>query len=85
MKTTIEMPDEIFRAAKATALMRGTTLKELVTDAVKRSISTAEVAAVSHDEFISRWEQLAKENAAAWKSPKTTLKQLAEDRNARGY
>jgi hypothetical protein len=50
MKTTIEIPDPLFRKAKSKAAERGQTLKELVTEAlqeklaVERSVTPAEPA-----------------------------------------
>ncbi len=38
MKTTLDIPDELFRAAKATAALRGTTLRQLVTDTLRQSL-----------------------------------------------
>lgn len=35
MKTTLELPDEIFRRTKAAAALRGESLKELVTRALQ--------------------------------------------------
>jgi hypothetical protein len=35
MKTTIELPDDLFREAKATAAREGTLLKDLVREAVE--------------------------------------------------
>lgn len=35
MKTTLEIPDDLFRQAKATAALRGESLKELVTEALQ--------------------------------------------------
>ena len=35
MKTTLELPDQLFRTAKATAAERGRTLKEFMTEAVR--------------------------------------------------
>jgi hypothetical protein len=43
MRTTVEMPDPLFRRAKATASLRGVTLRELVTQAVEHEISTGEL------------------------------------------
>ena len=34
MKTTIEIPDDVFRQAKATAALRGETLRDFVTAAL---------------------------------------------------
>jgi hypothetical protein len=35
MKTTLEIPDELFRRTKATAAMRGESFKEFVTSALE--------------------------------------------------
>lgn len=39
MKTTIEIPDPLFRKAKSTASERGQTLKEFVTEALQEKLS----------------------------------------------
>lgn len=38
MKTTIELPDLLFRDAKALAVRRGTTLKAMVIHAIEREV-----------------------------------------------
>ena len=38
MKTTIELPDDLLRAAKAIAGRRGTTLKAIITHALEREV-----------------------------------------------
>ena len=38
MKTTIEVPDALFRQAKATAAARGVTLKHLFTEALREQL-----------------------------------------------
>jgi hypothetical protein len=40
MKTTLEIPDAIFRRAKSVAAARGIPLRELVTEAVKDKLAT---------------------------------------------
>lgn len=91
MKTTIEMPDEVFQAAKATALMRGQTLKQLVTAAVERELKgmpsggTVEPQPARAKAFCAKLEELARQNAMAWQSEKSVLRQLQEDRNAHCY
>jgi hypothetical protein len=40
MKTTIEIPDPLFRKAKSRAAERGQTLKEFVTDALQARLTT---------------------------------------------
>jgi hypothetical protein len=44
MKTTLEIPDTIFRRAKSVAAQRGISLREFVTEAVKDKL-TADVKA----------------------------------------
>ena len=39
MKTTIEIPDELFRRSKATAALRGESLKEFVTQAIRERLA----------------------------------------------
>jgi len=39
MKTTIEIPDPLFRRAKSTAAERGQSLKELVTEALQEKLA----------------------------------------------
>jgi hypothetical protein len=40
MKTTLEIPDAVFRRAKSVAAARGIPLRELVTEAVKDKLAT---------------------------------------------
>ncbi len=39
MKTTLEIPDAIFRKAKASAALRGIPLRQLVTEAIKEKVA----------------------------------------------
>ena len=41
MKTTIEIPDALFRKAKSKAAERGQTLKDLVTEALRDKLAAA--------------------------------------------
>lgn len=41
MKTTLEIPDPLFRRAKATAAQHGQTLKQFVTDALNDKLAIA--------------------------------------------
>ncbi len=41
MKTTLEIPDALFRKIKSTAAQRGQTLKQFVTDAVREKLANA--------------------------------------------
>ena len=40
VKTTLELPDDVFRQAKATAALRGESLKDLVTAALRAHLKT---------------------------------------------
>jgi hypothetical protein len=44
MKTTIDLPDPLFRRAKATAAVQGVSLKALITQAVEDSMSRKPVS-----------------------------------------
>jgi len=41
VKTTVEIPDELFREAKATAARRGTRLKDLMADGLRLALGRA--------------------------------------------
>ena len=40
MRTTIDLPDDLFRRVKSTAALRGETLREFIQAAVEKEIST---------------------------------------------
>ena len=52
MKTTIEIPDRLFRRAKAKAAERGQALRVFVTEALQEKLSSEEVRL---DEDAPRW------------------------------
>jgi hypothetical protein len=39
MRTTIEIPDDLFRRTKATAALRGSTMKDLIIHALEREFA----------------------------------------------
>ena len=39
MRTTIDMPDTLYRRTKATAALRGLSMKEMITQAVEKEIA----------------------------------------------
>jgi hypothetical protein len=45
MKTTLEIPDAVFRRAKSTAAQRGIPLREFITEAVKDKLAGSRQAA----------------------------------------
>lgn len=44
MRTTIDLPDSLFRRVKAAASMKGLTLKKFITRAIEREIETQKAA-----------------------------------------
>jgi hypothetical protein len=49
VKTTLEIPDALFRKAKSQAAQRGQTLKALVTEALQEKLAARTGRAVSHE------------------------------------
>ena len=41
MRTTIDMPDALYRRTKAVAALRGTSMKEVITNAIEREFNQA--------------------------------------------
>lgn len=48
MKTTLEVPDAVFRKAKATAAERGTSLQAFVTEALQEKLSARPAPRAPH-------------------------------------
>ncbi len=54
MRTTIDMPDALFRKTKAVAALRGSSMKELIIHAVERELANS--TSVSKRKRVSyRW------------------------------
>jgi hypothetical protein len=51
MRTTIDLPDPVFRELKAVAARRGTSLKDIVRKAVEEEIRKTERSAGRHVKF----------------------------------
>ena len=87
MKTTLEMPDELFRRAKTTAAQRGQSLKQLVTVALERELAgpapgartskrrQAEVAA-----FLRELKKISKRISAVWPEGVSAVDAIREQR-----
>jgi len=87
MKTTLEMPDKLFRRAKATAAQRGQTLKQLVTAALERELAGPAPGAKSHkrkqaevEAFLREFEKISKEISAAWPEGVSAVEAIREQR-----
>jgi hypothetical protein len=48
MRTTLELPDELFRQVKARAAVKGTTIKELLTQYVETGLRQPDAPSTSH-------------------------------------
>jgi hypothetical protein len=48
MRTTLELPDELFRQVKATAAIKGTTIKELLTQYVETGLRQSDAPSAPH-------------------------------------
>jgi hypothetical protein len=68
MKTTIELPDPLFRRAKTAAIQAGLTLKQLFTEALERRLDSKGNA--------------NKRTAPQWKRAYGALRHLRRDRKA---
>lgn len=81
MKTTIEIPDELFKQAKSEAARRGQALKELITGAVAREVRGPKP--ISKKEISAIWNELrrvANANSKAWKGQPDAVAAIREQR-----
>ncbi|MGO9515317.1 MAG: hypothetical protein ACLP2F_16990 [Steroidobacteraceae bacterium] len=80
-KTTLEMSQTLFRRAKAAAATRGQTLKELVTGALERELRlNASSRRKNADSALRAVRQLAKANAAGWRTNEDSVTAVREQR-----
>ncbi|MGH8717422.1 MAG: hypothetical protein ACREV0_00520 [Burkholderiales bacterium] len=81
MKTTLEMPDELFRKAKAKAALRGQSLKQLITDALRNELEKKPSASMqSTEQFWRELKTIAKANSKSWKGRKDAVTAVREQR-----
>ena len=71
MKTTIDLPDELFRRAKAIAALRGESLKQLITESLEKELNPARGAGEArHPEaaatLVRELDALAAQVSASW-------------------
>jgi len=60
MKTTLELPDPLFRKAKATAAERGQSLKEFVTEALQEKLSPGGAGVSKEPDWMKGFGKLKK-------------------------
>lgn len=63
MKTTLEIPDTIFRRAKSVAAARGVPLREFVTEAVKEKLAADVKGSKPWVKHMGKLKRLRKETA----------------------
>ncbi len=80
MKTTIEMPDALFRKVKAVAATRGQTMKQVLTAALERELRGVTPAEGGAQSALSRVKAVALANAKAWKSELDAVSAVREQR-----
>ncbi len=89
MKTTIEMPDDLFRRAKAVAALQGLSMKEWLTNLLRREVGAG--AAVPPGDrqqeieaFNRELDRLSKKISAAWQGPQDAVAAIREQRRDLG-
>ena len=87
MKTTLEMPDKLFRRVKATAAQRGQSLKQLVTVALERELAgpasgakTSKRKRAEVKASLRELERISKAISAAWPEGVSAVEAIREQR-----
>ena len=87
MKTTLEMPDELFRRAKTVAARRGQSLKQLVTTALERELAAPAPGIKSSrrkqaevEASLRELERISKAISAAWPEGVSAVEAIREQR-----
>ena len=87
MKTTLEMPDELFRRAKTMAARRGLSLKQLVATALERELAGSAPGARSSRRkqaevatSLREFERISQEISAAWPEGVSAVDAIREQR-----
>jgi hypothetical protein len=88
MKTTIEMPDDLFRRAKAVAALQGLSMKEWLTNLLRREVGAGTTAPSGDKQEIEAFnrelDRLSKKISAAWQGPQDAVAAIREQRRDLG-
>lgn len=91
MKTTIEMPDDLFRRAKAVAALQGLSMKDWLTNLLRREVGAGTTAQSTDqdqeqqaDTFIQELNRLASDISAHWQGPQDAVAAIREQRRDLG-
>ena len=87
MKITLEIPDKLFRRAKATAAQRGQSLKQLVTVAIERELAGPAPGTKSSkrkqaevEAFLRELDKVSRKISAAWPEGVSAVEAIREQR-----
>lgn len=87
MKTTLEMPDELFRRAKTVAARRGQTLKQLVATALERELTgtapgtkSSKTKRAQVEASLREFEKISRRISAAWPKGVSAVEAIREQR-----
>lgn len=86
MKTTIEMPDDLFHKANEVAALRGQSMKQWIADVLRREIGTTPISGdgterkVAADTFASEIELLAAQVGKSWLGTQDAVAAIREQR-----
>lgn len=91
MKTTIEMPDDLFRLVKAAAALRGLSMKDWMTNLLRREVSGGitmpppdQDRQQEADAFVQELNRLASDISAHWQGPQDAVAAIREQRRDLG-
>lgn len=93
MKTTIEIPDELFRKAKAVAALRGQSMKQFITQSITTSLQNPTDFQPIHlepagsnpaDTFSQELATLVAQISEAWQGPQDAAAAIREQRRELG-
>jgi hypothetical protein len=91
VKTTIEVPDELYRQVKAVAALRGQTLKDWLTGVLAREVGVARPDAGGGrdglppaDAFVRELQRLAADVSGRWQGPQDAVAAVREQRRDLG-
>lgn len=91
MKTTIEMPDDLFRRVKAAAALQGLSMKEWLTNLLSREVGAGTAAPSptqspeqEAEAFMQELNRLAAEVSAHWQGPQDAVAAIHEQRRDLG-
>lgn len=91
MKTTLELPDDVYRQAKALAVLKGQTMKDWLTEVLRREVAAgqakampADQRAAQADEFVREMRRLAALVSEDWQGPQDAVQAVREQRRDHG-